>query len=93
MSIIRINSFTAKAGADQQLHEFLSSVMTTIKSSPGCISCTLLRGAEDQHQLAIIEEWDSISAHQAAASLIPPEQLAQVVALFAKPPVGTYYTQ
>lgn len=91
MSITRINTFTAKPGSEQQLHDFLSSVISVIKSCPGCISCTLLQGAEDQTQLAIIEEWESISAHQAAASAIPAEQLTQAMALFAKPPAGTYY--
>lgn len=91
MSIIRINTFTAKPGAEQQLHEFLSSVIAVIKSSPGCIACTLLQGAEDQAQLAIIETWESISAHQAAASAIPAEQLTHAMAMFAKPPSGIYY--
>lgn len=91
MSITRINTFSAKPGCEQQLHEFLSSVICVIQSSPGCISCTLLQGAEDQAQLAIIEEWDSINAHQAAASAIPAEQLTHAMALFAKPPSGIYY--
>jgi heme-degrading monooxygenase HmoA len=91
VSITRINLFTAKPGAEQQLYEFLRSVIGVIQGSGGCISCTLLRGAEDSSQLAIIEEWQSITDHQAAASAIPPEQLAQAMQLFAKPPTGAYY--
>jgi hypothetical protein len=41
--------------------------------------------------LAIIEEWESIEDHQNAAKVIPPEKMAQAMALFAKPPSGTYY--
>lgn len=91
MTITRINLFTAKPGAEQQLHQFLSSVISVIKSCQGCISCMLLQGAEDPSQLAIIEEWESIKAHQAAASAIPPEKLAEAMAMFAEPPRGMYY--
>ncbi len=91
MSITRINLFTAKPGAEQSLFEFLTSIISVIKGSQGCISCRLLQGAEDTAQLAIIEEWASIAEHRAAASVIPPEQLARAMELFAKPPSGTYY--
>lgn len=91
MTITRINHFVARPGLEQQLHEFLASVISVIESCEGCLSCRLLRGTEDPAQLAIIEEWESIEAHQAAAGAIPPEQLAAAVAMFAKPPAGSYY--
>jgi hypothetical protein len=52
----------------------------------------LLKGAEDSTQLAVIEEWTSIEVHKAAASVIPKEQLEEVMALLAKPPFGIYFS-
>lgn len=91
MAITRINHFTAKPGSEQALHAFLSSVISVIEQCSGCISCSLLYGAEDPAQLAIIEEWESIESHQAAAKAIPPGKLSEAMAMFAKPPTGIYY--
>lgn len=91
MTITRINQFEAKASAEEQLYVFLQSVISTIASCPGNISVRLLRGSENPACLAIIEEWDSIASHQAAAKAIPREKLAEAAALFAKPPTGMYY--
>jgi len=91
MTIIRINQFEAKKGLEEELFEFLRSVISTIEKSRGCKSCQLLRSTDNPAQLAIIEEWDSIEDHQAAARAIPPEKMTQAMALFAKPPSGAYY--
>jgi len=89
--ITRINQFEAKPGREQELYEFLRSVISIIEKSPGCMSCRLLRSADNPAQLAIIEEWANIQDHQNAAKLIPPDKMAQAMALFAKPPSGAYY--
>ncbi len=73
------------------MFEFLQSVISIIKNCPGCISCKLLRSTENPAHLAIIEEWESIEAHQNAAKSVPPEKMKQAMALFARPPSGTYY--
>ena len=91
MTITRINQFEAKQGLEEQLLEFLRSVISIIEKSPGCKSCRLLRSTGNAAQLAIIEEWESIQDHQKAAKAIPPEKMKQAMALFAKPPSGTYY--
>ena len=91
MSITRINQFEAKPGSEERLHAFLQSVIATIKDCAGCNSVQLLRGAESNAQLAIIEQWDSIEAHQQAAHAIPPEKMKEAMALFAKPASGMYY--
>lgn len=91
MAITRINTFEAKNGSEAKLFEFLRSLISTIQSSPGCISCRLLRSTENAAHLAIIEEWDSIEHHQEAAKVIPPEKLREAIAMFARPPSGTYY--
>jgi quinol monooxygenase YgiN len=91
MMITRINQFEAKSGLEENLFEFLQSVISVIEKSPGCRSCRLLRGVDRPAHLAIIEEWESVEAHQNAAKVIPPEKMAQAMALFAKPPSGAYY--
>jgi quinol monooxygenase YgiN len=91
MSITRINHFEAKAGCETDLFNFMQSVIDTIRSAQGCLNCKLLKGAENTAHLAVIEEWVSIEHHQAAASLIPKEQLQQAITLFAKPPFGIYF--
>jgi len=91
VTITRINQFEAKKDFEEKLFEFLRSVVSVIKNSPGCRSCQLLRSTDNPGHLAIIEEWESIEAHQNAAKAIPPEKLNQAMAIFAKPPSGTYY--
>lgn len=92
MSITRINHFEAKVGSETDLFSFMQNVVSTIKNADGCINCQLLKGAENTAQLAVIEEWKSIAHHQAAASIIPKEQLEKAMAYFSKPPFGIYYT-
>lgn len=89
--IIRINQFEAKKDHEVELVEFLQSVISIIEKSPGCVSSQLLRSIDNPAHLAIIEEWESIEDHQNAAKLIAPEKMTQALALFAKPPSGTYY--
>ena len=91
MSITRINYFEAKVGAEQQLYEFLQSVIAVIKECSGCLGCQLLRNTESAGSIVIIEQWDSVESHQKAANEIPKEKLKEAFALFAKPPSGTYY--
>jgi quinol monooxygenase YgiN len=91
MAITRINQFEAKPSLEEKLYSFLQSVISVIEACPGCMSCTLLRSTENPACFAIIEEWDSVEAHQRAARAIPPETLGQAAALFAKPPSGMYY--
>lgn len=92
MSITRINHFEAKVGSEAELLEFMHHVVTTVSKADGCIKCHLLKGAENASQLVVIEEWVSIERHQAAASVIPKEEIEQAMVFFAKPPVGIYYT-
>lgn len=91
MTVTRINHFEARAGAEDALHVFLQSVISVIKSCPGCLSCQLLRSVESPACLAIIEIWDTIESHQQAARAIPPEKMAEVMMLLAKPASGMYY--
>jgi len=91
MAITRINTFEAKPGKAAALREFLTSVISLISDAPGCRSVELLLGADNSGQLAIIEVWDSVAAHQGSVSRIPPHLFKQAQDLFAAPAVGAYY--
>lgn len=91
MSIVRINEFRATLGEASALRSFLQSVIDIIRTAPGCQSCELLVRHEDDTNMVIVERWDSIAAHQAAASMIPSEKLAEVRPLLAEPPAGHYF--
>src|SRR5690348_16263253 len=91
MPITRINEFKAAADQGDALRDFLASVINRILGAEGCQSCQLLRHHDDATRLAIVEVWDSIESHQAAASRIPPELLAEARTFFAEPARGAYY--
>jgi quinol monooxygenase YgiN len=91
MSIVRINEFKAAAGKADGLREFLGSVIAQIKGAAGCQRVELLADHEDATRFAIVEAWDSIEAHQAAATRVPPEKMAEVQALLGDTPRGRYY--
>lgn len=93
MAITRINNFEANVGSEQKLYDFLQSVISVIKNCSGCLGCQLLRSTESLANLVIIEQWESIEAHQNAASAIPAETLKEAYGLFATPPSGRYYSE
>ena len=91
MAITRINEFRAVPTKSDALREFLSSVIATIKESPGCLACDLFIDHEDNTRFAIVESWEDVAAHRSAATRIPPAKLAEVQPLLAEPPKGRYY--
>jgi quinol monooxygenase YgiN len=91
MPVTRINDFRAAPAKEKALRDFLSSVIAVIKGCPGCRSVELLADQEDTAHLVIVEVWDDVVAHKAAASAIPPEKIAEVMPLLAEPPKGRYY--
>ena len=91
MPVTRINHFRARKSTVEQLHSFMESMCEKVKEMPGCRSVHLLRSTENPAHLAIVEEWESVEAHQRAASTIPPEDMKTAQSLFARPPVGEYY--
>lgn len=90
-AITRINEFRAPPDKATALRNFLTSVIALILDAPGCRSCQLLRHHEDPTRFAIIETWDSVAAHQASVSRMPPSLLQQAQTLFAELARGAYY--
>lgn len=91
MPVVRINEFQAAADRSPALHAFLHAVIGAIKEAPGCREVSLLTDHDDPSRFVIVESWDSIAAHQAAAARIPPEKMAEVKPLLGAPPKGRYY--
>ena len=89
--VTRINTFEAQPGRSDELRDFLASVIEAIIGAAGCRSVELLVGRDSPSRLAIVETWESVDAHKAAAARIPPEMMQKAMALFASPPLGTYY--
>lgn len=93
MPITRINHFEAKKETTRQLDAFMQDVVMKVKALPGCRSVRLLHSIENNTHFAVVEEWDSIEAHQKAATAVPPDQLKHAQELVAAPPVGEYFQQ
>lgn len=91
MSITRINEFRARAGKTDELREFLVSILPGISSSDGCQSCELLQSYEDPVRYLVVEVWESIEAHRASVTGIPPDSLTRATALLDGSPRGEYF--
>ncbi|MFQ5568531.1 MAG: putative quinol monooxygenase [Rhodothermales bacterium] len=91
MSITRINEFRAQEGQGHALRTLIRSFVSLIESSDGCQSCTVLQHQDDPTRIVVVEVWDSVEAHQAAAKNIPPRALEEAMTLLAGPPQGAYY--
>jgi quinol monooxygenase YgiN len=91
MSVTRINHFEARKDSTDKLQAFMHRGGRQGEDPAGCRSVRLLQSTENPTHFAVVEEWDSIEAHQKAATTIPPEQLEEAKKLVAKPPVGEYF--
>jgi quinol monooxygenase YgiN len=91
MVVTRINHFEARAGKGNEVRQFLTAAISSILGSPGCRSCQLLQAIDQPERLAVVEVWDSVEAHQAAAKVIPPTKVQEVLQLLATPPTGSYF--
>ncbi len=92
MTITRINEFHAREGEGEGLFTLVKSFLPQIEKTAGCRSCKLLRHHQDPNRLVVVEEWDSVEAHQAARQSIPSETMVEAMKLLAAPPTGEYWT-
>ena len=90
MSVTRIGETQAKPETTEALRDFLTSILPTIKSSPGCEAVALYQSHDDPTKFIVIEVWDSIESHQASVKNIPSELLAEIRPLLASAPSGSY---
>lgn len=90
MSVTRINEFQAQEGRGGELRKLIAAFVPSIEAAPGCRSCRLLQGVDDPARIVVIEEWESVEAHQAAMRDIPADGMQAAKALLAGPPKGEY---
>lgn len=90
MRVTRLNYFTAKPSQADALAAFLTEIIAVVRAAEGCVSCRLLRDCAKPAEFVIVEEWESVSAHQKAASLIPRERISSVMQYLETPPRGDY---
>ena len=91
MSISRIGEIQAKEGLQEELREFLISIMPGIQSSEGCETVQLYQSQDDPSKFMMIEVWDSIESHQASVKDIRAEKLGEIRLLLATSPSGSYF--
>jgi len=91
MSVTRLNEFRARPDKIEELRAFLSTVAEGIAALSGCQSSRLLQSQGDQARFVVLEVWDSIEAHQAAAQNIAPDSIAGVMELIDGRPQGEYF--
>jgi len=91
MSITRINEFHAKEGKDDDVREFLVSIIPIIESSAGCQSCQLLQCLDDPTRRVVVEIWESVETHQTAVKSIPLDNFAEIMKMLAETPKGAYF--
>jgi len=93
VSVTRINQFQAREGEGGALRAAIESFLPAIRSAVGCEGCRLLQGEDDPDRVVVIEEWESVPAHRAAAEGIPQDALAKAKALLEAPPRGGYFRE
>jgi heme oxygenase (mycobilin-producing) len=91
MSVYRIGEVQASTGSEDELREFMVSIMPLIKNSEGCISCHFYQDQDNPSRFIMVELWESAAAHQASIKNIPPEKLDEIRPLLGAPPSGSYF--
>src|SRR5262245_17558765 len=91
MSVTRSKEFRAKDGSPDALHAFRTRLIRTSGAIRSCLSGRLLQQHDEPTRFIVLEVWESIAAHQASVKDIPPEALAEVIALLDGRPTGAYY--
>lgn len=91
MPIVRHYLLHATEGHDAALETVLSQISDYFRSQPGALGVDLLRDCGNERRFLLIERWDSIEAHGAAAQLLPQPLIAGLMAALDGPPDGTYF--
>ncbi len=91
MSLTRINHFTAKPGAVDELFALIDSFLPMIRESEGCLEARLMRDVDDPNRIVVVEVWRDQAAHRASAANVPSGTFEKAMALMSGPPSGAYY--
>lgn len=91
MPITRINHFSAADGKEVQLQTFLCSLVPYITNCDGNLMCEVLRQHDSDNKFVVIEQWQSIEAHQQSLANFPSDDMQAAMVLFGAPPSGAAY--
>lgn len=91
MSITRVNHFTAATGKEQELQDFLSSLVPYITGCEGNESCEAFRQEDNEHKFVVIEQWRDVASHQQSLANFPADNMQAAMSLFGEPPTGAAY--
>ncbi len=83
MTVARIYTLEASAGAEQNLLDALTGLAKTILGLPGCGGVDLLQDAAKPHRFIFIEKWASFESHKLSAAMLPKDAFAPVMQLLA----------
>ena len=93
MSIHRTNYFIAKPGQGPSLARAFAPIIALILDADGCIDCQLLISNDNPDLVLVLEEWNSIEAHQGAAKIVRPDDFSKVMGFLAEKPSGNYFSR
>lgn len=91
MALKRINEFLSREGMENELYEFLLSIVPYIKESEGNLGCEVLQSKEDRTRIVVIEEWENEEFHKKSVENYPPAKMREAMMLIAAPPKGEYF--
>jgi quinol monooxygenase YgiN len=82
----------ALPGKEAQLHAFIARVIVpALQTTDGCRGCHVWQADGEPGRFLIIEEWDSVAAHQASVKQIDPDDIKAIMELLDDSPAGHYY--
>lgn len=91
MSITRVNEFIAQTGREDELQEYLASIVPVIEAAEGCLYCQLLQGHDNSARFLIIETWESIAVHQLSVQGIDRKEFMRAMQLLEVTPKAEYF--
>lgn len=89
--ITRVSEFTAQPGREDELADYLASIVPLIEESDGCLYCHMLQGHDDPSRFMIIETWESIPAHQLSVQGIDQKSFLKAMEALAESPTAAYF--
>ncbi len=91
-TITRMGEMRAKEGKESQLHAFIARVIVpALQTADGCQACHIWQADGEPGRYLIVEEWDSVEAHQASVKQIDPDDIKAIMELLDDSPAGHYY--
>ncbi|SDC05215.1 Quinol monooxygenase YgiN [Sphingomonas sp. YR710] len=91
MTVVRHYLLHAIEGHDAALETVLSEITDFFRAQPGALGLDLLRDCGNERRFLLIERWETIEAHGAAAQLLPQPLIKRLIAALDGPPEGTYF--